>query len=106
MANSDWILQIDALFRRVQKQEPLAMKLLYSETAPKIYAILFRILKSTSKTEDALQEAYIKVWNQSNQFKGSGSAWGWLCVMARHVALDRLRQLKRVSSISLITSKR
>jgi len=97
VASPDWILQVNALFIRVQQQEQDAMKTFYEETSHRVYAILYRILKSSSDAEDALQEVYIKLWKQSHQYQGSGSAWGWLCVMARHVALDRLRQTQRVS---------
>lgn len=95
MADSSWLRQVDALVYRVQQKESVAIQVLYEETASRVYGILLRILKAESEAEDALQEVYIKVWQQAKQYSGSGSAWGWICVMARHVALDRLRKLQR-----------
>ena len=100
MSDSEWLQHIDALVYRIQKQEHIALELLYDESAPRVYAILFRVLKSPSESEDALQDVFIKVWQQANKFQGKGSAWGWICVLARHLALDRLRQLQRAPNHS------
>lgn len=95
MADSSWLRQVDALVFRIQQKESVAIQVLYEQTASRVYGIIQRILKVESETEDALQEVYIKVWQQSSQYSGTGTAWGWICVMARHVALDRLRKIQR-----------
>ena len=58
-------------------------------------------MKDRAEAEDTLQEVFIKVWEQSNKYSGTGSAWGWLCVLTRHSALDRLRSLNAHPSVSL-----
>ncbi len=93
MADADWLNNINLLLYRIQQNDKLALKELYGFAGGKLLAIIVRIVKDREEAEDTLQEVFIKVWEQSNKYSGRGSAWGWLCVLARHSALDRLRSL-------------
>ncbi|MGH1541055.1 MAG: RNA polymerase sigma factor [Arenicella sp.] len=93
MTESDWTDQIDQLLYRVQRQDQPALKALYMATSSKLLGLITRIIKDKAEAEDVLQEVFLKVWEQSHKFTGSGSAWGWLCVLTRNKALDRVRSL-------------
>lgn len=84
--------EIDALLRRIaQNRDTLALEQLYHLTSARLMGLTMRILHNRADSADGLQELYLKVWQQAGQFRQTGSAWGWLCVMARNAALDRLR---------------
>ncbi len=97
MIDPEIVKQIDSLLYRIQRQDKLALKKLYELSNTRLLSLILRILNDTHEAEDVLQELYIKVWQQANKYSGSGSAWGWLCTLARNGAIDRLRSLKRRS---------
>lgn len=70
-------------------------KTLYDVSAQKLFAISLRVIGDRAEAEDVLQEVFVKVWNQAKQYTGSGSAWGWICLLTRHSAIDRQRSLKK-----------
>lgn len=92
--------QINALLYRVQAQDRQALKFLYELTSSKLLGLIFRIVKDEAEAEDVLQDVFIKVWLQASQYNGSGSGWGWLCVMARNSSLDRLRKVQKHQTVS------
>jgi RNA polymerase sigma-70 factor, ECF subfamily len=84
---------IAALISRAALSDRAAFRALYAATSPKLFGICLRISSSRAEAEDALQEAYVKIWNKAGSFAPSGrSAFGWLATIARNQAIDMLRQ--------------
>lgn len=94
MTNPHWLKQIDQTLYGIQRHDKEALNTLYQLTSAKLMGLITRITDDRFEAEDILQEVYVKVWQQAKQYTGSGSAWGWLCVLARHRAIDRIRSLK------------
>lgn len=66
---------------------------LYRATAPHLFALLLRILKSEERAEDALQDAYVKIWQKAETYSPErGAPLTWLLSVARYRALDLLRR--------------
>ncbi len=84
---------ITALIYRLQQQDKQALKQLYDECSTRLLTIIIRILNDPHEAEDVLQDTFVKLWHQSHKYSGTGSAWGWLCVMARNAAIDKRRSL-------------
>ncbi len=95
MTESQYNGSLDDLFRRVALSDRKAFEILYRQTSGRLMAVINRILKDPHESADVLQEVFVKVWHQAQTFAGTGSAWGWLTVMARNAALDRLKSLQR-----------
>lgn len=100
MTDSDWLTEISSLLLLIQRQDAIALRRLYDITNPKILGLINRIVNNTHEAEDVLQEVFIKVWQQSAKYNGSGSAWGWICVLARNCAIDRLRSIQAKGHVS------
>ena len=100
MNNSEWNSHVNALLYRIQENDKRALQTLYNLTSAKILGIISRIIVDTSEAEDVLQEVFIKLWQQANQYHHNGSAWAWVCVLTRNSTLDRLRKLKSHPHIS------
>lgn len=83
---------LDALLRRVGSDDD-AFDAFYAAAAPLIFGVALRILRDRAEAEDALQEAFVKIWRQAGQFRGEAAA-GWIATVARNAALDRLRRAK------------
>lgn len=72
-----------------------ALRDLYAATAAKLFGIVHRILQDRSAAEDALQEVFVRVWQRADRYDPqAGSPLTWLGSIARHKAIDRLRQEK------------
>lgn len=69
-----------------------AFRRVYDESAPKLTAVLMRMLKDRAEMEEVLQEVYLRVWNRAASYQPDrGPAMAWLIAIARNAALDRLR---------------
>lgn len=69
---------------------------LYAATQNRAWAICLRLLRDRSAAEEAMQDAYVKVWHQAASYRPSlGSPEAWLSALVRNTCLDRLRASKR-----------
>jgi RNA polymerase sigma-70 factor (ECF subfamily) len=85
-------LQLEQLLRRCTSQEAAALDELYRRTAPLLLAVLLRILRSRAQAEDALQDAFVRVWQQAAQFDAhKGRVMAWMVAIARNRAIDLQR---------------
>lgn len=73
-----------------------AFAALYQATRRRAWAICLRLLRDPSVAEDAMQDAYVKVWHQAASYRpAQGSAQAWLAAVVRNTCLDKLRALGR-----------
>lgn len=94
MTNSD----ISTLISRVAVGDRASFRQLYAQTSAKLFGVCLRILKDGSEAEEALQEAYLKVWRNASQFAPSRySPMSWLIAIARNQSIDRLRARRPVA---------
>jgi len=63
---------------------------LYKLIGGRLYGIAQRILRDGALAEDAVQEAFVKIWRNAHRFDAAkGQASTWMGVIVRRVALDR-----------------
>lgn len=60
----------------------------------KIYNLCLRYFGNTEDASDAVQEVFIKVWNNLDRFRGEASAGTWIYRIATNVCLSALRSAK------------
>jgi len=73
-------------------------KKLYEVSAPRLYAVLLRILKHQETAQDCLQEVYMKIWrNLPSYSRAKGNAMSWMSIIARNHALDVLKRKNIIS---------
>lgn len=76
-----------------------AFAALYDATSSKLYGIALRILRRTDLAEEAVQDAYVRIWRRASDFDpGRASAIAWMAAITRNRALDMAR-LKREASL-------
>ncbi|MEQ8934494.1 MAG: sigma-70 family RNA polymerase sigma factor [Amphiplicatus sp.] len=86
---------LESLLTQVALGNRSAFDRLYDATSAKLFGICLRILKEQAAAEDALQEAYVKVWRSADQYSGArAKPISWLAVIARNAAIDYLRRSK------------
>jgi RNA polymerase sigma-70 factor (ECF subfamily) len=82
----------EALLQLVAQRNLAAYDLLYRRHAQVMYNLIARIVRDQGTAEDLLQDVFWQIWENANQYRGSGAALAWMMRVARNRALDQLRR--------------
>lgn len=83
---------LNAMLSQIALGDRTAFEALYDATSAKLLAVCLRVLKDRAAAEDAMQEAYVKIWTHAHRFEVTGhSPMSWLITIARNTAVDRRR---------------
>lgn len=95
-------VDLSFLVLRVGKGDKSAFSNLYERTSAKLFGVICRILKKRELAEEALQDTYVKIWEQAGKYDPAvASPITWMCTIARNRAIDIGRQKQeRVSANS------
>ena len=70
-----------------------ALQVLYLEFGPIVHGIVRRVLENPEDAREAVQDTFIKLWRQASSYRAErGEVVAWLVFIARHAAIDRVRQ--------------
>jgi RNA polymerase sigma-70 factor, ECF subfamily len=76
--------------------DPTTLSAAYGAHRDAAYRLAYRILGDGSAADDAVQDAFIKLWTGTAQFDPSrGSMRGLLLTIARHTSIDVIRKRVR-----------
>lgn len=80
------------LVRRTAAGDTDAFAALFDRHSPRVLGFLIELLRSRGEAEEVLQEAFLQVWRRAGRYDPDrGSVPGWLLLVARSRALDRIR---------------
>lgn len=82
----------EALLQLVAQRSLPAYDLLYRRHSQVMYNLIVRIVRDQATAEDLLQDVFWQIWENANQYRGSGAALAWMMRVARNRALDQLRR--------------
>jgi RNA polymerase sigma-70 factor, ECF subfamily len=83
------------LLCQIARNDEGSLTELYDHTRHIVYRLVLRMLREQSAAEDITQEIYIQIWQKAAAFDPTrGSALGWIAVVSRSRALDKLRSSK------------
>jgi RNA polymerase sigma-70 factor (ECF subfamily) len=89
------------LVERMRRGQERALEDLYEATVGKLYALASAILRSAEDAEEIVCETYAYAWANAARFDASrANALGWLLMLCRSRALDRVRQ-RRANATAL-----
>jgi RNA polymerase sigma-70 factor (ECF subfamily) len=79
--------------------ETACLARLYDRRGAALYSLLLRMLANPSEAEEALQDAFVRIWRRSADFDPARSApFTWMVMIARGLALSRLRSRGRAEA--------
>lgn len=90
------------LLTAIQSGNQDAMASFFDRYSGLVYSVAMRVLNDSGDAEDVMQEIFIQIWQDPGKFvSGRGSLGGWLVVIARNRAIDRLRRRKPSDPVEL-----
>ena len=76
----------------LQKKDQQAFSYLYDNYAPALNGVIFRLVEDKTLSEDILQEAFVKIWNNFSSYdKSKGRLFTWMMNLTRNLTIDTLR---------------
>jgi RNA polymerase sigma factor (sigma-70 family) len=82
---------------KLKQREMQACKQLYMQYADAMYNVCIRILQHQSDAEDALQESFIKIFNNINQYRNESSIGSWMKQIVTNTCLNVLRAKRPIT---------
>ena len=83
----------DELVAAVARGDQPALLALYDRHGRVAYGLAHRILGDAGAAEEAVQDAYLRIWRRASTFDASrGNARSWLLTIVHHCAIDLLRR--------------
>lgn len=80
------------LIHAVAQGSASAFRELYDETSPRLFAVALHMMRSRDRAEEALQEAFIKIWHNASEYHAErGTVLTWMISIVRYRCLDQLR---------------
>ena len=84
------------LLIRCGRGDAKAFRMLYDSNASRLYGIALRITRNAALASDAVHDAMLQVWRNSDRYDPArGNADGWLVSLVRYRALDIARKQGR-----------
>lgn len=85
--------ELAGLLRQVARHDHAAFRSLYDLTHRRLFGMALLLLKNRELAEDAVQEAYIRIWTRAGTFDpGMGEPLPWLGRILRNIAIDHVRR--------------
>ena len=82
----------EELVMRLKNQDQQAFSYLYDNYSAALNGVIYRMVENTELSEDILQEAFVKIWNNFASYDTSkGRLFTWMLNITRNLTIDTLR---------------
>ena len=82
----------EELVSLLRKRDQIAFTYLYDNYCGALNGIIYRMVENEHLREDILQEAFVKIWNNFQQYDSSkGRLFTWIANLTRNLTIDTLR---------------
>ena len=83
--------------RQVADGDQIACRRLVDRHAPKLFGLAYRMLGDRALAEDAVQEAFLRLWRQADRWRPDARIQTWMYRVLHNLCIDELRSRKRLS---------
>jgi RNA polymerase sigma-70 factor (ECF subfamily) len=84
--------ELDSLARKAKDGDRTAFETLLAAVRPRAMATAMKILRNGDDAEDAVQEAFVKIWRSFRRFEGRSAFSTWVHRIVMNASLDLLRR--------------
>lgn len=93
--------ELDELVRRCRQGELAAFTELFRSYEARVYRLAVTILRDEQDAEDAVQDAFLRVFERIKDYRGESSFSTWLTAIVVNLCRDKLRRRKVRRALSL-----
>lgn len=90
-----------ALLDKLRDRAPEAFEELVREYGSRLLSVSLRILRNKEDAEDAVQNAFAKVFQSIDSFRGDASLYTWLYRIVKNESLMKIRETSRVQVVDV-----
>jgi RNA polymerase sigma-70 factor (ECF subfamily) len=84
------------LLLAIAEADQRSLATLYRRRNVLLYSLVFRMLSNEMEAQEVIQDTFIQIWRRSREFEpGRSPPLSWMIMIARGLALDRLRSRSR-----------
>lgn len=87
--------ELNKLVSTMQTGDMTVFDVIYHETKNVVYYTILGILKDKSRSEDIMQDTYLKVLEKIHSFKPRFGFKSWIVTIARNLAINEYNKRKR-----------
>lgn len=80
------------IVEKLKNRDESAFEHVYAQTKKGVYIVIFNILKDHEKTQDLMQDAYLKMLERLDQYQSKTNFYNWLLMIAKNLAIDTYRR--------------
>lgn len=81
------------LIQRIADRDAGALEHLYDTYERPVYAFAYRLLNDSMAAEEAVQELFMRIWNNAGRYDSSyGKLSTWMFALTRNISIDMLRR--------------
>ncbi len=81
------------LIRQIADQDAGALEQLYDLYERPVYALAYRLLNDAMAAEEAVQELFMRIWNNAARYDSShGKLSSWMFALTRNISIDMIRR--------------
>lgn len=81
------------LIRQIAGKDAEALEQLYDAYERPMYALAYRLLNDAMAAEEAVQELFLRIWNNAERYDSShGKLSTWMFALTRNISIDMLRR--------------
>ncbi len=90
----------------LKEQSRQAFNYLYKQYAGALYGVIYRLIDDEQTSQDVLQEAFVKIWNNVAQYDAKkGRLYTWMLNIARNAAIDKMRSKGEIMKAKVQTGE-
>jgi RNA polymerase sigma-70 factor, ECF subfamily len=92
------------LLRQIASRDREAFSEFYDRFSALVFTMAMRMLKVRADAEDLLQEVFVQVWRQAENYREErGSPEAWIINIARSRTIDKIRSVRRIEKSFVLT---
>lgn len=91
---------LENLLEKTAGGDRAAFQSLYERSSGKLFGVILRILKNKEKSEDVLQDVFLKIWQKAGSYDSAyGKPITWMATIARNRAIDIVRATRPTQTL-------
>lgn len=86
----------EKIIQLIKRKDKTFVSLIYDHYANNLFGVIKTMLKDEALAQDALQESFIKIWKNADQYDPKKARlFTWLLRICRNTAIDKLRSSQK-----------